>query len=128
MKAAWDCCFGSAWHWAHVPHCGLRCLPQDVGHTIAQSLVENKLAACVNIIPGVESVYWWDGKVNTDAELILKIKTRSSLVPALTAHVKSLHPYDECEVTAVNVAGGSESYLKWVVDSTDSGARSGPAS
>ena len=50
-----------------------------------------------------------------------QIKTRKQLLPELTAHVKGLHPYDECEVTAVDVAGGSESYLAWVLDSTKAG-------
>lgn len=71
---------------------------KDLGSKIAAALVERRLAACVNIIPGVESVYWWEGKVNTDAELLLKIKTRKALVPALTAAVVELHPYDTCEV------------------------------
>lgn len=123
-----------------------------MGKTIAQSLVEGKLAACVNIISGglqphahmpaearlpyttqcahphshsptgVESVYWWDGKVQSDAELLLKIKTKTALVPELTSRVKELHPYDECEVTAVQVSGGSGSYLAWVLDSTKEAA------
>lgn len=91
---------------------------KEVAHRIAHNLVESKLAACVNIIPGLESVYVWQGKVATDAELLLKIKTRRALVAQLAAAVKELHPYDECEVTAVDVTGGSDSYLDWVRDST----------
>ncbi|KAL4855287.1 hypothetical protein ACK3TF_004043 [Chlorella vulgaris] len=90
---------------------------KEVAHSIARNLVESKLAACVNIIPGtqlcLESVYVWQGKVATDAELLLKIKTRRALVAQLAAAVKELHPYDECEVTAVDVTGGSDSYLDW---------------
>ena len=63
-------------------------------------------------------MYFWEGKVQSDEELLLKIKTRTPLLPELTAHVKGLHPYDECEVTAVDIAGGSDSYLRWVADST----------
>lgn len=96
---------------------------KDVGQKIARSLVQSKLAACVNIIPGIESVYCWEGAVHSDSELLLKIKTRTVLVPELTAHVKGLHPYDECEVTAVEVSGGSKSYLKWVLDSTEPPAK-----
>ena len=55
--------------------------------------MENKLAACVNIVPGLESVYWWEGKVATDAEELLMIKTRTGLLPELTQHVKAMHPY-----------------------------------
>lgn len=95
---------------------------KDVGQKIARSLVENKLAACVNIIPGLESVYFWEGKVQSDEELLLKIKTRKALLPELTTHVRQLHPYDECEVTAVDVTGGSDSYLQWVRDSTKEAA------
>lgn len=93
---------------------------REVGHKLAAGLVEAKLAACVNIIPGVESVYWWEGKVNTDSELLLMIKTRQTLVPQLTAWVKGNHPYDECEVISVPITGGSASYLKWLFDSTKS--------
>jgi periplasmic divalent cation tolerance protein len=89
-----------------------------MGRTIAHTLVSEKLAACTNIVPGLESIYYWDGKVNTDEELLLLIKTRANLLPELTVKVKELHLYDECEVVAVPVVGGSESYLQWVRDST----------
>lgn len=62
-------------------------------------------------------MYRWEGKVQSDEEVLLKIKTRSALVRELTAEVRALHPYDECEVTAVDVTGGSASYLQWVLDS-----------
>lgn len=68
--------------------------------------------------PGIESVYWWEGEVNTDAELLLIAKTRVALLPELTAWVKANHPYDEPEVIALPVAGGSAGYLQWVLDST----------
>lgn len=91
---------------------------QDTGEKIAGSLVESKLAACVNIVPGVTSIYFWEGKVNKDQELLLIIKTRRNLLPDLTAAVKGMHPYDEPEVVGLPILGGSESYLKWVRDST----------
>eukprot|EP01025_Chloroclados_australasicus_P046888 TRINITY_DN5189_c0_g1_i3.p1 TRINITY_DN5189_c0_g1~~TRINITY_DN5189_c0_g1_i3.p1 ORF type:complete len:225 (-),score=14.93 TRINITY_DN5189_c0_g1_i3:126-800(-) len=88
----------------------------EVGRSIAHALVEGKLAACCNIIPGLKSVYMWEGKVNEDAELLLMIKTRQETVQNLTRKVQELHPYDECEVIALPVVGGSDSYLKWVMD------------
>lgn len=93
---------------------------KEAGRKIADHLVENKLAACVNIIPGLESIYVWEGKVNRDSELLMMIKSRQSLVPTLTQAVKSLHPYDECEVISLAITGGSPSYLQWVLDSTGS--------
>lgn len=133
---------------------------QEVGEKLAGLLVhpDSKLAACVNIIPGMypfsplrtlsyvqivdgsssppyfrtqkplyislfvsaglTSIYCWEGKVNKDAELLLIIKTRESLVPKLTEVVKKNHPYDECEVISLPVTGGSASYIQWIHDST----------
>lgn len=91
---------------------------QATGESIASSLVERHLAACVNIVPGLTSVYWWDGKVNKDPELMLIIKTQARLLDTLTTEVKKLHPYDECEVIALPIVGGSRSYLNWVKEST----------
>lgn len=67
----------------------------------------------------------WEGKVNRDEELLLMIKSRAALVSELTAAVKGLHPYTECEVIATPITGGSPSYLQWVLDSTQRGAGAG---
>lgn len=67
---------------------------------------------------GIESVYRWQGDINVDKELLLIIKTKTTLLQPLTTAVKELHPYDEPEVVAVPVLGGSPSYLAWVADST----------
>lgn len=91
---------------------------KELGRTIAMSLVSEQLAACTNIIPGLESIYYWDGKVQSDEELLLLIKTRAPLLSQLTRRVRELHSYTECEVVAVPVVGGSASYLEWVLDST----------
>mmetsp|Transcript_29747 Transcript_29747/g.95668 ORF Transcript_29747/g.95668 Transcript_29747/m.95668 type:complete len:192 (-) Transcript_29747:811-1386(-) len=93
---------------------------RETGVKIASGLVEGKLAACVNMIPGVESMYFWEGKVETDSELLLMIKTRRELVPELTSHVVANHPYDLAEVIAVPIEGGNEPYMKWITDSTKS--------
>ncbi|KAH1065405.1 hypothetical protein J1N35_030392 [Gossypium stocksii] len=91
---------------------------RDAGRKLADSIVKEKLAACVNIVPGVESVYEWEGKVNTDPEELLIIKTRQSLLPALTEHVKANHEYDVPEVIALPIGGGSAEYLEWLKNST----------
>ncbi|KAL6770459.1 CUTA1 [Auxenochlorella protothecoides x Auxenochlorella symbiontica] len=91
---------------------------EEVGQQIAGALVEGRLAACVNIIPGIQSVYMWKGKVERDEEHLLVIKTQSTLVPDVVARVKALHPYVEPEVVALPISGGSASYLAWVAECT----------
>ncbi|XP_073385795.1 protein CutA 1, chloroplastic isoform X6 [Physcomitrium patens] len=91
---------------------------KETGTKLAHSIIENKLAACVNQIPGVESTYWWEGKVETDTEILLMIKTRQALLGELTDHVNNNHPYDTPEVIALPITGGSEKYLKWIGDNT----------
>jgi len=86
----------------------------EVGKKIAGGLVSNKLAACVNIIPGVTSVYEWEGKIENDSELILMIKTRTSLVTNLTDFVTKNHPYDVAEVISSPIDQGNKPYLDWI--------------
>ncbi|CAL4912974.1 unnamed protein product [Urochloa decumbens] len=91
---------------------------REAGKKLSQSIISEKLAACVNIVPGIESVYWWEGKVQSDAEELLIIKTRGSLLDALTEHVKANHEYDVPEVIAVPITGGNNKYLEWIKNST----------
>ena len=89
----------------------------EVARRLAALLVqERRLAACVNIVPGVTSVYEWEGAVQQDAETLLIIKTRTAAVAELAAAVRESHPYDCPEVVALPVHGGSEPYLQWVRD------------
>ena len=74
----------------------------------------NPLVACVNVVPGIQSIYRWEGSVQEDAEVMLLMKTPAARVAALTARVEALHPYDVSEVLAVPVAAGSARYLDWV--------------
>ncbi len=85
---------------------------------LAGRLVEEGLAACVNILPGLTSVYRWQGKLQSDAENLLLIKTRDSLFEALQARIQGLHPYELPEIIAVSVSQGLPSYLAWIVEST----------
>lgn len=91
---------------------------EETGRKIGLELVELGLAACVNILPGVKSIYRWQDKVEEDAELLLVIKTRAKLLDRLTDKVMTLHPYDLPEVMALPVVGGSAAYLLWVWDQT----------
>lgn len=90
----------------------------EVAATLARSLVEDALAACVNIVPAVRSIYTWKGQVSDEAEVLLVIKTRSALVPALQEAIRARHPYETPEVLAFPAADGLPSYLSWVIGTT----------
>ena len=87
-------------------------------HRIARALVKEKLAACVNIVPGVASIYTWEGKVEEGKEVLLVIKSRSALSKKLAARVKALHSYSVPEVVTIPIASGNPDYLRWVREST----------
>ncbi|TKY74459.1 CutA [Spatholobus suberectus] len=91
---------------------------KEAGKKLAESIVKEKLAACVNRVPGIESVYQWEGKIQTDSEELLIIKTRQSLLEALTEHVKANHEYDVPEVISLPITGGNLKYLEWIKEST----------
>ena len=90
----------------------------DESKRIGRALVEEKLAACANCIPHMESVYWWNGKLEQSCEAVLIAKTRSSQVEALPTRVKELHSYDVPCVVAMAIEGGNEEYLKWLGENT----------
>ncbi|HYV05713.1 MAG TPA: divalent-cation tolerance protein CutA [Blastocatellia bacterium] len=92
--------------------------PSDVeAKRIANALVEERLAACVNIVPTIESTYRWEGRVTTDHEALLIIKTTDERYPELEDRVKQLHSYSTPEVIAVKIERGSSDYLSWLRDS-----------
>ena len=82
--------------------------------SIGRALVEARLAASVNIVPGVSSLYWWEGEVREADEVMLWAKTRADLVEPLTARVKALHSYACPCVIALPIAGGNADYLAWI--------------
>ena len=81
---------------------------------IAKSVVKRRLAACVNILPEVESYFWWKDKLEAEKEIILFIKTKAALLPELIKSVKRLHSYSLPEIIAVPIIGGSRDYLEWM--------------
>lgn len=85
---------------------------ERIGHTI----VEERLAACVNVVPAVASTYWWQGNVEQAGEVLLIFKTRHDLLAALTARVCALHSYTVPEVIALPIVGGHAPYLAWIDD------------
>jgi periplasmic divalent cation tolerance protein len=92
---------------------------QEVGERIANALLDQRLAACVNILPQVRSLYWWEGKINTDQELLLVVKSRADLfADQLVPAVKEVHPYEVPEIIALPVVMGSASYLDWIDQET----------
>ncbi|QSB02608.1 divalent-cation tolerance protein CutA [Methylomonas sp. EFPC1] len=90
------------------------CPDLEVADKLAGTLITQKLAACVNILPGVRSVYEWQGEIETAQEHLLLIKSHQDRYAAIEATLKSLHPYQLPEIIAVAIASGSLDYLKWI--------------
>ena len=84
------------------------------GEKIARALLKEKLAACVNIVPGLKSVFRWKGKISTEEEVLLMIKTKDRLFEKLKKRVIELHSYDVPEVIALGILAGNEKYLDWL--------------
>ena len=84
---------------------------------IATALVEQRLAACVNVVPKIQSVYRWQGKVETAEEFLLIIKTVKARLEAVQSAIRELHSYELPECIAIEIAGGSVEYLNWIADS-----------
>ena len=109
--------------------CFCTCPDLSTAQRIADTLVSDRFAACVNLLPGVRSVYRWQEAVQHDDEVLLLIKTTLDRVDALSEQLASLHPYELPELVAVEVAGGSQPYLDWLAQtvSTKCARPSSPA-
>jgi periplasmic divalent cation tolerance protein len=92
---------------------------EDEAARIAKTLVESRLAACVNIIKNVRSIYRWKGNIEDDPEVLMVVKTRKVHFDALKGKLKELHSYEVPECIALPVVAGSEDYLKWLNESTE---------
>lgn len=94
------------------------CPDQETAQDIASQLVELQLAACVNIIPGIESIYRWQDKIESATEYLLIIKTQTDCYTELESTIQALHPYELPEVVAVPIEAGLSAYLDWINNNT----------
>jgi periplasmic divalent cation tolerance protein len=91
--------------------------PQADAHRIASTVIDRKLAACVNIVPLVQSLYWWEGKVEQSDEALLVVKTTRGGVSRLDDLLRRIHPYENFELVALDIVAGSQPYLDWIASS-----------
>lgn len=90
------------------------CPDEDIATSIAENLVAQHLAACVNILPGIKSIYQWQGNVESARESLLLIKTQQQKYDALQNTITNMHPYEVPEVIAININTGLPRYLQWL--------------
>jgi len=96
----------------------ITCSDKSEAERIGQVLVESKLAACVNILDGMQSMFWWQGRAEKDQETVLLAKTRTALVSRLTDKVRSVHSYDCPCVVALPIIDGNPEFLQWIHEET----------
>ena len=94
----------------------ITCANKDEAEKIASGLIGAKLAACVNVVPGVESLFWWENKLDRAAEVLLIVKSKKTALTKIIKKVKSLHSYSTPEIIALPIVAGDKDYLKWVGD------------
>lgn len=96
-------------------------IPRDEAADMARALVSERLCACVNVTPKIESYYWWDGEVNHDQEALLICKTTAEKFELLQAYVKENHPYDVPEIISLGLTNALPEYVEWVKRETIEG-------
>ena len=92
--------------------------PAKEAPKLAKTIVEERLVACVNIVPGLRSLYWWEGKVEDEPEVLCIMKTRSNLFGPLRDRVRELHSYEVEEIIALPILAGNPPYLDWIKKNT----------
>ena len=91
---------------------------EEEGQKISHNLLQNKLVACANIVSGIKSMFWWQGKIDQSKEVLLILKTQKKLFSKVAKKVKSLHSYEVPEIIALPIVDGDEAYLKWLASET----------
>lgn len=94
------------------------CVKEEVANKIANSLLEKKLIACANIVPGVMSAYWWEGAITRSEEVFVVMKTKTKLFDKVKNEIKKLHPYEVPEIICVEIKDGLKDYLNWIGEVT----------
>jgi periplasmic divalent cation tolerance protein len=94
------------------------CPDQATAERIAETVVGERLAACANLVPGLTSVYRWEGQIQRDTEWLLLVKTQAAVYPLLETRLRELHPYQTPEIIALPIQTGSAAYLDWIADNT----------
>lgn len=95
------------------------CPDEETARGIAHALVEERLAACANILPGATSIYRWEGRIETAGECLVILKTRNAKLDDLAARLAALHPFEVPELLALPVERGAAAYLRWMVEETE---------
>jgi periplasmic divalent cation tolerance protein len=95
------------------------CPDQQTGERLAGELVRRRLAACVNVVPGLTSVYEWEGRIESDPEVLLYIKTNAATYERMETTLRELHPYELPEIIAVPIETGLAGYLAWIDETVE---------
>ncbi len=96
----------------------ITCKNEEEAIAIGKSLVQNRLAACANIIPSIKSIYQWEGSLVEDAETVLLLKSKESLVDQIIEHTKKIHSYQVPCILSYKIEKGNKEYLDWILEST----------